>query len=111
MEITQQQIIELAKIQAQMVINKLHRYALTYQEPESIDAGLLESMGEELTAGDWYDRRAAMCRLLGDEETARGYERIRGDEINDHYLWFSQRLEARRKQEQLQGVDGTLAQV
>lgn len=97
MEITAEQVTQLAKISAQMVVDKLHRYALTYQEPATIEQGLMESMGEELTATDWYRRRAKMARDLGDEQTALLYEDILNDEENDHYPRLAKRLEEIRR--------------
>ena len=93
MEITRDQIVELAQIQAQIVVNKLHRYAVTYQEPGNVGEGLLESMGEELTAADWYRRRAQHARECGDFETSALYESIATDEEDDHYVRLGKRLE------------------
>jgi rubrerythrin len=93
MEISREQIIELGKIIGQNVLEKINRYAVTYQPPSSISAGLHESMGEELTAANWYRRRAEDSRKRGDETTARLYEEIAGDE-DDHYRQFGQREES-----------------
>jgi rubrerythrin len=92
--LSREEIEEIAQVTAQEVINKLHRYAMTFQMPASVAEGLRESMGEELTAADWYLRRAKNARVVhGDEETAKLYEDIAKDEAQDHYVRFGQRLE------------------
>jgi rubrerythrin len=91
MEITRDQIIELAKIQAQIIVEKLHRYSVTYQPPETVDSGLRESMGEELTAANWYRERAKHARINGRSATAGLYEKI-ADEEDEHYREFAGQL-------------------
>ncbi len=94
MDLSREEINRIAMATAQEVVNKLHRYAITYHSPATVEEGLSESMGEELTAGDWYRRRAAEAReKFGDEATARLYEDIARDELDDHYLRFGKRLE------------------
>ncbi|MDD5510678.1 MAG: ferritin-like domain-containing protein [Dehalococcoidales bacterium] len=92
MEISQQQIIDLSKQIAQQVVDKLHRAPLTYNTPATISDGLQHSMSEELTASNWYHQRAVHARNHGDNESARLYEDIAGDE-DEHYREFSERLQ------------------
>jgi rubrerythrin len=91
MEISREQIIDLAKITAQIVLDKMHRAPLVYQTPASIAEGLQHSMSEELTAANWYRERAKHAISLGDHATAEVYEDIARDE-DDHYRQFNQRL-------------------
>jgi rubrerythrin len=83
----------IARETAQEVINLLHRYQIAYQEPKTVLEGVQSSMGEELTAADWYRRRAINARLKhGDEETAKVYEYAANDE-DEHYVLFSKRAD------------------
>ena len=93
LEVTREQLVNMGKAIAQDVVNKLHRYAITYQPPPSIPAGLHESMGEELTAANWYRQRAEDAREQGDETTASLYEHVALEE-EGHYREFSQREES-----------------
>lgn len=90
--LTPQEIQQIAKSTADEVIERIHRYPLEYKEPDNVEDGLRESMSEELTAADWYRRRAANARSKGDETTSQLYEKIANDEENEHYVWFSDRL-------------------
>lgn len=92
MTLTREEIAQLAEASALEVINKLHRYPVTYHRPKTIQEGLQESMGEELTASNWYRERAKDARSRGDEKTALLYEDIAGDE-DDHYREFNGRLD------------------
>jgi rubrerythrin len=93
MVMTRDEITEVARATAQEVINQLHSYQIAYQDPKTVLEGLQQSMGEELTAGNWYRRRAINARLKhGDEETAKIYEEIAGDE-DSHYVLFSKRAD------------------
>ena len=92
MELTKESVVELARVQAQIIINKLHRYAVTYRPPGSVQEGLQESMGEELTASFWYRERARHARQNGDDHTARLYEQIASEE-DEHYREFNARAD------------------
>jgi rubrerythrin len=93
MEMTRDEITEVARASAQEVINMLHRYQLAYQEPKTVLEGIQQAMGEELTAANWYRRRAINARLKhGDEESAKVYEEVAADE-DDHYVLFSKRAD------------------
>jgi rubrerythrin len=85
------EIEEIARCTAQEVINKLHVYKQVYQEPATMEEALLESMGEELTASNWYRRRAAFVKDKGFPQIAAVWEEIAKDE-DDHYKTFSQTL-------------------
>lgn len=92
MPLSREEITALARFTAQEVLNGLDRYAISYQEPQTVQQGLHESMGEELTASSWYRRRAINARLRqGDEETARLYEHV-AEEEDQHYQEFNARL-------------------
>jgi rubrerythrin len=94
MVMTRDEVKGIARETAQEVINFLHRYQIAYQEPKTVLEGVQSSMGEELTAADWYRRRAINARLKhNDEETAKVYEDIAADE-DDHYASFSKRADA-----------------
>ena len=84
MEISREEIAEIAKATAQHVLENLHRYTVEYKEPATIEQGLRDSMIEEKTAEDWYKKRAKHARDLKDEITARKYEHIAGEE---HRHW------------------------
>ena len=64
--------------------------------------GLQESMGEELTAANWYRQRMRYAFSQRDEPTAKLYEHI-VDEEDKHYKEFSEQLHTLRvRQEMLQ---------
>jgi rubrerythrin len=91
MAISRDDIQDIARATAQEVVNKLHRYHVVYQDPETVQQGLTDSIGEELTASFWYRERAKHARRLGDESTALLYEHISGQE-DDHHREFNRRL-------------------
>lgn len=86
------EVHKIAQLVAQETLQRVDRYMVEYQAPETIEIGLAQSMGEELTATSWYRRRAINARLKGDEKTARLYEDIANDEEGDHYVRFGNRL-------------------
>jgi rubrerythrin len=86
------EVVRIAQTSADELISKLARYALTYKEPVSVPEGLRESMGEELTAANWYRRRAQHARAHGDNKTADLYEHIARDE-DGHYISLTQRFD------------------
>ncbi len=93
MALTREEISQIAKASAQTVLEGLNRYAVDYKEPETIGQGLQDSMVEERTAADWYDRRADHARHLGDEQAAKLYEHIAGEE-SKHWGEFNTRFYA-----------------
>jgi len=92
MAISREEIGRIAEASANELINNLHRYALTYRNPTTIPQGLNQSMGEELTAANWYRQRARHALSLGDKKTADLYEHIAREE-DEHYISFNQRLD------------------
>jgi len=92
MALAREEIDRIAQASANELINNLHRYALTYQDPKTIPQGLNQSMGEELTAANWYRQRAKHARSKGDNKTAELYEEIAREE-DEHYVSFNQRLD------------------
>lgn len=65
-----------------------------YRPPKSIEAGLVESMGEEHAAMDYYYRRAEDARDKGDKAIATVYDTI-AEEEGHHYREFEERLKKR----------------
>lgn len=94
MALSRAEIEQIALSTARHVVTSLHRYAVTYKEPETIEEGLTESMGEELTAANWYRQRAKHARSRGDQVTATLYEEIAGEE-DHHYNEFTAHLAKR----------------
>lgn len=92
MALSNEEIRLLSDQVADEVIQRIHRYPDSYQDPHTIIDGLRESMSEELTAADWYRRRAADADKKGDSKTASLYRKIADDEENEHYADFNQRL-------------------
>lgn len=92
MALTREEIEQIAKSSAQSVLEGLHRYAVDYKEPETIEQGLQDSMVEERTAADWYDKRAKHAGAHGDGQAQALYEFIANDEDN-HYLLLNDRLQ------------------
>lgn len=90
MELTKDEIVAIARETATQVAMTIRAYKLTYQDPKNVYEGLRESMGEELTAADWYRRRAIHAEKSGDFVTAGLYEQIAKEE-EEHYLHFSDR--------------------
>ncbi len=91
MALSRDEINDIATKTAQEVINKLNRYTLVYQDPETLEQGLSQSMGEELTAANWYRARAKNARENNDNTTAARYEHIASEE-DGHYREFGKRL-------------------
>lgn len=93
MALSQEEIREIARQSAQEVLEGFHRYAVEYKEPESIEQGLMDSMIEEKTAADWYERRARdVANYHGDSKTIELYLHI-ADEEKRHYDEFKNRLQ------------------
>lgn len=92
MALPREEIDRIAQASANELINNLHRYALTYQDPKTIPQGLSHSMAEELTASNWYRKRARHALSVGDKKTAELYEHIAKEE-DEHYMSFNQRLD------------------
>lgn len=91
MELSREQIDEIARESAQKVLEGIHRYAIDYREPQTIVEGLQDSMVEEKTAADWYRRRGMDARLKGDIKTAELYEHVAQEE-DEHYREFQERV-------------------
>ncbi len=92
MELTRDQIADIAKSTAQTVLEGLHQYAVEYKEPETIEQGLQDSMIEERTAANWYDKRAQNAvEYCADDETAKLYLHI-AEEEKQHYDELNVRL-------------------
>lgn len=87
MPLTKEEIREIALQVAAEVIEK----HLTYHDPKTVEQGLQQSFGEEMTASMWYQFRARHARGHGDEKTARLYEQIAAEE-NHHLEEFNRRL-------------------
>jgi rubrerythrin len=97
MSLSVEEITQIAQKSAQTVLEGLHRYAVDYKEPATVEQGLQDSMVEEKTAADWYRRRAKNAADLHvDGETMALYQDIAVDE-DEHYDRFQKRLQ------QLQG--------
>jgi rubrerythrin len=95
--LSREEIEQIAKSSAQTVLEGLHRYAVDYKEPETIEQGLQDSMIEESTAIDWYRKRAKHASSLQDPKTASVYLHIADDEA-DHLVDFKARLQGLAKQ-------------
>lgn len=94
MPLSEDEIKEIAKASAQTVLEGLHRYAVAYKEPETIEQGLQDSMVEERTAADWYRNRAQNAAdYYADAKTIALYQDIAVDE-DEHYDRFKKRLGA-----------------
>lgn len=91
MVLSREEIALIAKETAQEVVKTVREDRLTYHEPETVQQGLQEGLGEELVASMWYQLRAGHARCHGDEETAKLYEHIAAEE-NHHYEEFNKRL-------------------
>ena len=98
MPLNREEIEQIAKSSAQTVLEGLHRYALDYKEPGTIEQGLQDSMIEESTAIDWYRKRALHASSLQDPKTASVYLHIADDEA-DHLVDFKARLQGLAKQD------------
>jgi rubrerythrin len=91
MGLSREEVVAIAQETAQKVLEGIHRYAVNYKPPETIEEGLSDSMIEERTAADWYRRRGMDARLKGDITIADLYEQIAVDE-DEHYGLFNNRL-------------------
>lgn len=91
MALSEREIAQIAEASAQELINNLHRYPLTYRDPATVPQGLNHSMGEELTASNWYRQRAKHALSREDKTTAELYEHVAGEE-DEHYQRFNERL-------------------
>jgi rubrerythrin len=92
MELSRDEVVQIAKEAAHQVIESLNRYPVQYEVPRDIEEGLRQSMIEESTAANWYRRRGMDTRLKGDTVTADLYEHIAREE-NQHYQQFKERLD------------------
>jgi hypothetical protein len=93
MGLSREEVEKIGQETAQRVLEALHRYTITYEEPRSIEQGIRDSMVEESTAANWYRRRAIDARPKHDTVTADLYEHIAKEE-DQHYQEFQQRLKA-----------------
>ena len=91
MGLSREEIAEIARASAQATLEELHRYTVEYREPTSVEQGLQDSIIEELTAADWYQKRAKHADSVGDTITRSLYYDI-ADEEQDHYKKLSKRL-------------------
>jgi rubrerythrin len=91
MELSREEVIEIAQEVAQKVLENLNHYPLQYEVPRDIEEGLRQSMIEESTAANWYRRRGMDARLKGDTVTADLYEHIAREE-DHHYQEFKERV-------------------
>jgi rubrerythrin len=90
MELSIEDVKRIAEATAQEVVDNLHRYGPTYQEPKSVLQGIEASMTEEQTAINWYLRRAQHAEDNEDLETATRYREIAKDESH-HWEQLSDR--------------------
>jgi hypothetical protein len=85
--------------------------AQQYNPPKSVSEGLRSSMQEELTAADWYRRRAGYAKTRGgDQVTARLWGHV-AEEEDIHYSEFKDRLIALEKPDKQSTVSAFLPQV
>ena len=102
MPLSREEITQIAKSTAQTVLEGLHRYAVAYKEPETIEQGLQDSMIEERTAYDWYRKRAEHAEhKLNSFQTADLYRHI-SEEEDRHYNELEQWLRVIQRQTRLQ---------
>ena len=66
MALTREEIDQIAEKVAQEVAITIRRYSQSYEAPKSIQEGLAQSMGEELTASMWYQLRARDAKEKGE---------------------------------------------
>jgi len=106
MPLSREEITQIAKSTAQTVLEGLHRYAVAYKEPETIEQGLQDSMIEERTAYDWYRKRAEHAEhKLNSFQTADLYRHI-SEEEDRHYNELEQWLRVIQRQTRLQEISG-----
>lgn len=91
MELSREEIEVIASSTAQNVLENLHRYAVEYKAPATIEQGLRDSMIEEKTAIDWYTKRAEHADNLNDGNIASLYQHIIREEKH-HYDELKKRL-------------------
>jgi rubrerythrin len=91
MVLTRDEISEIAGQIADDLVVYINQSRTQFREPKTVEAGLKESMSEELTASMWYQLRARNARGYDDVETAKLYEELARDE-NQHYEELGQRL-------------------
>jgi rubrerythrin len=103
MELSREQIEQIASSTAQNVLENLHRYAVEYKAPSTIEEGLRDSMIEEKTATDWYMKRAKHARSMGDEATGGLYNHI-AEEEEKHYREFARQLPSLDKGKELKTI-------
>ena len=93
MPLSREEVEQIAKSSAQTVLEGLHRYAVAYKEPETIEQGLQDSMIEERTAADWYRKRADNASIAPiDSKTFNLYRHI-AEEEDRHYDELNARLQ------------------
>jgi rubrerythrin len=92
MVLSREEIDQIAQKVAEEVTITIRRYAQSYEAPKSIQEGLAQSMGEELTASMWYQLRARDAKDKGDSKTAELYYHI-AEEENLHYIELNRRRE------------------
>jgi rubrerythrin len=93
MELSRDEVVQIAQEAAQKVLEEMHRYPVQYEVPADIEDGLRQSMIEESTAANWYRRRGMDARLKGDTTTADLYEHIAQEE-DQHHQEFKVRADA-----------------
>jgi rubrerythrin len=93
MALTREEISEIAGQVADDLVVYINQSRTQFREPKTVEAGLKESMSEELTASMWYQLRARNARGFDDVETAQLYEELAREE-NGHYEELSRRLSA-----------------
>lgn len=98
MPLSREEVEQIAKSSAQAVLEGLHRYAVEYKEPDTVEQGLQDSMIEERTAADWYRKRAKNAADYHvDGETMALYQDIAVDE-DEHYSRLNDRLQKLTKE-------------
>jgi rubrerythrin len=90
MELSHEDIERIAKKVAEEVAITVGRDSRSYEAPKSVEEGLAQSMGEELTASMFYQLRARDARENGDITTAELYRHI-AEEENQHFEEFNRR--------------------
>jgi rubrerythrin len=91
MQLSKEDIAEIAKVTAQAVIKAVREDKPIYHVPTSVQEGLEDSMEEELTASMWYQLRARHAAEHGFHDTAKLYNHIASEE-SLHYEELSKRL-------------------
>lgn len=91
MALSREEIEKISKASADEILEQLSKAKFYFREPPSVQQGLRDSMGEELTAAQWYRERAKHARKQNDDKTATLYDHI-ADEESHHYWEFNSRL-------------------